>query len=94
MSDNNISSFLLGQLNSLAPDIADIDWHMDHAHRSLAPKPWAGARPHDIMVRFHYYVSKEALTLAAPNRSHIDYKGDRIQIFSDLSPITLAKNAL
>lgn len=25
------------------------------------------------------------------NRSQLDYKGDRIQIFSDLSPITLAK---
>lgn len=42
------------------------------------------------MVWFHYYERKEALTLATHNRSHIDYKGDRIQIFSDLSPITLA----
>lgn len=90
VSDNNIRSLLLGLFNSLAPDIADIDWRMDRAHRSLAPKLLVGARPHDFMVRFHYYESKEALTLAARNRSHIDYKGDRIQIFSDLSLITLA----
>lgn len=77
--------------NTLAPDIADIDWCLDRAHRSLSPKPPAGARPRDIVVRFHYYDSKEALTLATRNRSHIDYKGDRIQIFSDLSTITLAK---
>lgn len=59
VSDNNIRSFLLGLFNSLAPEIADINWHMD---RSLAPKPPVGARPHDIMVRFHYNESKEALT--------------------------------
>lgn len=45
------------------------------------------------MVRFHYYESKETLTLATKKRSHIKYKGDKIQIISDLSPITLAKKS-
>lgn len=58
-------------------------------HRSLAPKP--GVRPRDIVVRFHYCDSKEALTLPTRNRTHTEYKGDKIEIFSDLSPITLAK---
>lgn len=58
VSDNNTRSFLMGLFNSLAPDIADIDWRMDWAHRSLTPKLLAGARPHDIVVRFNYYESK------------------------------------
>lgn len=64
---------------------------MDRAHRSLAPKPPAGARPRDIVVCFHFYKSKEALTRATRNRSSIEYKGDKLQLFSDSSPITLAK---
>lgn len=91
VSDNNIHPYLLSLFNILAPDIADIDWDLNGAHRSLAPKPPAGARPKDIGVRFHYYDSKEALTLATHNRLHIEYKSERIQIFSNLSPITLAK---
>lgn len=34
---------------------------LDGAHSSLAPKPPAGARPHDIVVRFHYYKMQRRL---------------------------------
>lgn len=64
---------------------------MDRAHRSLAPKPPPNANPRDVIVRFHYYESKEALTSVTRNKSRIDFKQHKIQIFSDLSPITLAK---
>lgn len=43
-----------------------------------------------MIVRFHYYDSKEALTITIRNQSRLDFKGSRIQIFNDLSPITLA----
>lgn len=75
----------------LAPTIADIDLCLDGAYRSLGPKPPAGARPRDVIMRFHCYDSKEALTLATRNKSQVEYKGAKIQVFSDLSPITLAK---
>lgn len=71
--------------------MVDVDWRLDRAHHSLGPKPPAGARPRDVTVRFHFYDSKEALTLATCNKSHITYQGAKLQIFSDLSPITLAK---
>lgn len=58
---------------------------------SSLSEPPAGARPRDVIVRFHYYESKEALTLATCNKSQLMYKGAKLQIFSDLSPITLAK---
>lgn len=62
-------------------------WRLDRVHRSLAPKP----PPRDIIVRFHYYESKKALTVATRNISQVDFKGTKIQIFNDLSSITLAK---
>lgn len=83
--------YLLDLFNTLAPDIADIDWHLDRAHRSLDPKPSAGDKLRDVVVCFHYYDSTETLTLATHNHSQIDYKGDKLQIFSNLSYITLAK---
>lgn len=85
------SSLTLGLFNILAHAVVDVDWRLDRAHRSLGPKPPAGARPRDVKVRFHYYESKEALTLATHNKSQLMYKGAKLQIFSDLSPITLAK---
>lgn len=91
VSDKELRPYLLGLFVTLAPHIPDIDWRMDRAHRSLAPKPPPNANPRDIIVRFHFYESKEALTLATRNKSRIDYKQHKIQIFNDLSPITLAK---
>lgn len=90
MSDNNLRSFLLGLFNTLAPNIAEINWCLDQAHRPLAHKSMAGARHRDIIVHFNYYDIKVALSLAS-HKSQIVYKEDRIQIFSNLSPITLAK---
>lgn len=89
--DSELRPYLLSLFNNLVPSVVDIDWRLDRAHRSLGPKPPAGARPRDVVVRFHYFESKEALTLATRNKSQITYKGAKLQIFSDLSPITLAK---
>lgn len=86
IGDHDIPPYLLGLFNTLAPHIPDIDWCMDRAHRSLAPKPPTGANPRHMIVLFHYYDSKEAPYRA--NQARLGYKGDKIQIYSDLSPIT------
>lgn len=79
-----ICPYLLIIFNTIAPLIPDIDWRLDRAHRSLAPKPPVGTNPRDIIVRFHYD-SKEALTLATHNKTQLEFKGAKILIFSDLS---------
>lgn len=91
VGDAQLHEYLLGLFVTLAPTIPDIDWRMDRAHRSLAPKPPVGARPRDIIIKFHYYESKESLLNSTRNKTSITYKGEKLQIFSDLSPITLAK---
>lgn len=91
VGDSDLRTYLLGLFNTLAPTVVDIDWRLDRAHRSLAPRPPAGARPRDVIVKFHYFESKETLIIATRNKPHLTYKGAKLQIFSDLSPITLAK---
>lgn len=91
VGDQEIRTYLLSLFNTVAPLIPDIDWRLDKAHRSLAPNPLAGANPRDIIVCFHYYDSKEALTVATHSQTRLDFKDAKIKNFSDLSPITLAK---
>lgn len=91
VEDKDLRSYRLSLFNVVAPNIPDIDWRLDRAHRLLAPKPPTGANPRDVIGRFHYYDSKEALTMATHNQSRIELKKSKIQIFSDLSPITLAR---
>lgn len=79
---------------TLAPHMPDNDWRLDRAYRSLAPKPPQGANPREIIVCFYYYESKEALTIATRSKKRVEFKGAKIQIFSDLSPITLAKQRI
>lgn len=39
------------------------------AHWLLAPKPVAGAQPHPVMVKFHYYYTRECIfSLAVPSQ--------------------------
>lgn len=75
VGDQDIRPYLLNLFNMVAPNIPDIDWRLDRAHRLLAPKPPAGANPQDIIVRFHYYDNKEALSMATRNNSRLDFKG-------------------
>lgn len=58
--DKEIRPYLLALFVTLAPHIPDVDWRLNRAHRSLAPKPPQGANSRDIIVRLHYYESKEA----------------------------------
>lgn len=86
VTDKELRSYLRNLFVTLAPHIPDIDWCLDRTHRTLAPKPPPGSNPRDIIVRFHYYDSKEALTAATRKKICIDFKGSKLQIFSDLSP--------
>lgn len=42
ITDKEICPYLLTLFIYIAPDIPDIDWRLDRAHRSLAPKPPPG----------------------------------------------------
>lgn len=50
VGDPDLRTYLLGLFNTLAPTVVDIDWRLDRAHRSLGPKPPAGARRRDVEI--------------------------------------------
>ena len=63
---------------------------IDSAHRTSAAKPLPGKPPRAMLVRLHYYQTKELILRASRERGQLSYKGKRIHIFPDYSA-TLAR---
>ncbi|TRY62361.1 hypothetical protein DNTS_020993 [Danionella cerebrum] len=54
---------------------------LDREHRSLRPKPWQGAYPHPVIVRFHRYTEKETVLKWARATKEIIYRGHRLKFY-------------
>ncbi len=63
---------------------------VDRAHRSLQPKPAAGAKPHTILARIHHFQEKE-LILRLGRQQSVEYKGGKILIFPDYTNEVMAQ---
>lgn len=74
----------------LAPEIPVDRLEFDRIHRSLAPKPTDGP-PRDVIIKFHYYHTKEKLLQAAREQQTLSFQGNSLQLFADLSPVTIAR---
>lgn len=61
---------------------------LDRAHRALR-HCGPGSRPRDVICRMHNYTLKEDIMRKARNMHAIDFDGASIQLFPDLSWITL-----
>lgn len=61
----------------------------DRIHRSPTPKPSEGP-PRDVIIKFHYY-RKDRLLQATRDCQDLSFKGNTLQLFADLSPVTIAK---
>lgn len=74
----------------LAPGIPVDRLEFDRIHRSLAPKPSDGP-PRDVIIKFHFYRTKEKLLQAAREQQDISFQGSPLQQFADLSLVTIAR---
>ncbi|CAH2296857.1 Hypothetical predicted protein [Pelobates cultripes] len=74
----------------LIPDISDEHWAIDRAHRALRARRVEGQTPRDIILRFHYYSTKEAVMKYARNKN-LTYQDTAINLYQDLSPTTLQR---
>lgn len=63
---------------------------MDRAHRALTRRSKDGP-PRDVIVKFHYYNTKEKILAAAREKEPLSFQGHDYQIFPDLAPITIMK---
>lgn len=86
----DVYATMIALFQELHPGIPVERLEMDRAHRALAPRKPNGP-PRDIIVKFHYYRTKEQLLAAAREKGPLMFQGHVYQLFSDLSPITVAK---
>ncbi|KAE8575755.1 hypothetical protein XENTR_v10003932 [Xenopus tropicalis] len=85
----NIRPFLRSLFSTINPELPAEAWHFDRAHRALGARPANVTTPRDILVCMHYFESKESIMANTRNTNYVEHQGHKIQIFNDLSPITL-----
>ncbi|PIO22968.1 hypothetical protein AB205_0211760, partial [Aquarana catesbeiana] len=85
-TDKIVRSFI----KHLLPDNPDYRLELDRAHRALQP-PRQDGLPRDIVVKPHFFRVKEEVMHRARETENLSFQGHPIQIFADLSPLTIQK---
>uniref|UniRef100_H2ZSP0 L1 transposable element RRM domain-containing protein n=1 Tax=Latimeria chalumnae TaxID=7897 RepID=H2ZSP0_LATCH len=62
-----------------------IQLELERAHRTLAPRPGTDQRPHPFIVKFLRYQTKEMIIRKAREKGPLNWEGNKILIFPDLS---------
>lgn len=75
--------------NNTLPSPPDINRTL----RSLASNPAPGQRPLPVILRLHWYQSKNFLIREARRRGKLEYHGQPIQVVEDYSPEVLSQRA-
>lgn len=86
----DLQSTITVLFQELAPYIPIERLEMDMIHRTLATRKEDGP-PRDIVIKLHYFRTKEQLMEAAREKNSLIFQGHRYQIFNDLSQQTLIK---
>ncbi|XP_040181316.1 uncharacterized protein LOC120915124 [Rana temporaria] len=86
----DIDSAVQDIIKMLLPHIPAHKLDLDRAHRSLGPIRKDGL-PRDIVIKPHYFSTKEEIMKCSRQREQLTYQGANIQIFSDISPYTIQK---
>lgn len=86
----DIQATMIALFQELQPGIPVERLEMDRVHRALAPRKTNGP-PRDIIAKFHFFRTKEQLLSAARGNNNLNFQGHQNQLFTDLSPLTVAK---
>ncbi|OCT78024.1 hypothetical protein XELAEV_18029121mg [Xenopus laevis] len=91
----HIDTFLPKFFKALTPGTEDKFLLLDRAHRALRARPKPNMPPRDVIVRFHYYQTKETI-LRASRTAQVELDGIYPKIYADLAsekegPQTFAK---
>ncbi|CAH2322146.1 Hypothetical predicted protein [Pelobates cultripes] len=77
-------------LKPLIPEVPEQQWHIERAHRALRQKRAEDKRPRDIIIKFLYFQTKEAL-MKRSREGTIKYGEVELALYQDLTPATLQK---
>ena len=81
---------ILAICQELIPGMTVERLEFDRVHRALAPRKAEGP-PRDIIVKFHYYRTKEQVLEAAREKNSLTFQGHNYQLFADISQLTITK---
>lgn len=73
----------------ISPDIDIKDLIIDRAHRVTGIRKLDPKRPRDIICRLHFAHIKDKIMFAVRQNKNIQYDGDPLMFFQDLSKFTL-----
>lgn len=75
--------------NTLLGRPPDTPVEMERCHRALRPRGRDTDPPRDVVCCLVSFIQKEEILRVAHNHNHLEHEGARIQLFQDLSSITL-----
>lgn len=87
---DDVQSFTTALFQELSPSIPIERLEFDRMHRALTRRQ-ADGPPRDIIIKMHFFRTKEQLLSAARNKDSLLFQGHAFQLFSDLAPLTIAK---
>uniref|UniRef100_A0A8C5PJA8 Uncharacterized protein n=2 Tax=Leptobrachium leishanense TaxID=445787 RepID=A0A8C5PJA8_9ANUR len=90
VSQAALEATVVGLFQRLLPDLPAESFLMDRVHRALRARGPPNSQPRDIILRLHYYKTKEKILRANRERC-LHYEDVELQLFQDLAPITLAR---
>ena len=67
---------------------------LDRCHRSLRPRPKDGEPPRPLVMRVHYFQTRNLILRRARECSPLMYNGKRLSIYPDFTPAVAKKRAL
>lgn len=77
-------------IKEIIPNIQYHHLELDRAYRALQP-PRSDGLPRDVVVKPHLYGVKEEVMRRSRNAEQLCIQGHPIQIFADLSPLTIQR---
>ncbi|XP_075422765.1 uncharacterized protein LOC142463838 [Ascaphus truei] len=83
--------YLVDLFGSVCDSLQDCDLEIDRAHRALGPRSEDPSRRRDVIVRLHSYTTKEKIMAASRGIETLTFQNEHLQIFSDLSRITVLR---
>ncbi|PIO26594.1 hypothetical protein AB205_0195780 [Aquarana catesbeiana] len=87
---DDIQSFTTALFQELCPSIPIERLEFDRIHRALTCRQQDGP-PRDIIIKLHFFHTKEQLLTAARNKDALQFQDHKYQLFADLAPLTIAK---
>ncbi|CAH2285918.1 Hypothetical predicted protein [Pelobates cultripes] len=90
IKDADIQKVLLGLFKEQLPAIPEHLWTIDRAHRALRARGPPDSPPRDVIMRWHFFSTKEAIIKSARHHTY-SLDGSTLHLYQDIAPATLAR---